>query len=260
MQLVERRIGLLFAVFLARARRSARPRPPGSASSRPARSSAPRSTQQEADIEIPARRGSIADANGIDLARLRAGVGHRRHAVPDRRRDEGRRPARAADRRARGRAAAQAREPRRPSSTSRAACRPRRPTAPTSSRSQGIEFIPRYTRDYPRDWIGLAAARQHRHRRAGPRRARVHARQAAARHRRRAPAGQGRDGQPDRDARHEAGRARRRRPPHARRQPPGPRRGGAQRGRRDVEAQGRDRDRDGPATAARSSRSPTGRA
>ena len=179
---------------------------------------------------------------------LRARGRHRRHPVPGQGRDQGRARARAADRRARGHAAAQARAPRhrvrlpRPrhprrasadkaaearrsragvhpalhAATTRATGRPRSCSAASGTDGQGLGGL-----EYSLD-------------------------QQLTRHRRRAPAGQGRDGRADRDARHQAGPARPQRPPDARRQPPGPGRGGAQRGRQDVAAQGRDRDRDGP--------------
>ena len=100
MQLIERRIGLLFAVFLLAAGdrrhqgRLARRRQGAT------RSSARRSTQQEADIAIPAQRGSITDANGTDLAVSEPAVDIAATPLPDRRRDEGRGAARAADRHA----------------------------------------------------------------------------------------------------------------------------------------------------------------
>ena len=98
---------------------------------------------------------------------------------------------------------------------------------------------------------GLAAARQRRHRREGPVRARVRARPPAARRRRRAQARQGRAGRRDRAARrrpHAAGRGRQ---AHARRQHPGRGRAGARPGRAGVEAQGRHRARDEPAGRVR---------
>ena len=47
-------------------------------------------TQQKATIDVPARRGSITDRNGDELAVSAAGAERRRHPVPDRRPAEGR--------------------------------------------------------------------------------------------------------------------------------------------------------------------------
>ena len=67
MQLVERRIGLLFAVFLlALAIGATKAAWLGVVKAGALKRAAV--TQQEADIEIPARRGSITDVNGTDLA------------------------------------------------------------------------------------------------------------------------------------------------------------------------------------------------
>ena len=67
MQLVERRIGLLFAVFLlALAIGATKAAWLGVVKAGPLKRAAV--IQQEADVEIPARRGSITDVNGNDLA------------------------------------------------------------------------------------------------------------------------------------------------------------------------------------------------
>jgi cell division protein FtsI (penicillin-binding protein 3) len=66
-QLVERRIGLLFAVFLlALAIGATKAAWLGVVKAGPLKRAAV--TQQEADIEIPARRGTISDVHGNDLA------------------------------------------------------------------------------------------------------------------------------------------------------------------------------------------------
>jgi cell division protein FtsI (penicillin-binding protein 3) len=66
-QLVERRIGLLFAVFLlALAIGATKAAWLGVVKAGPLKRAAV--IQQEADVEIPARRGSITDVNGNDLA------------------------------------------------------------------------------------------------------------------------------------------------------------------------------------------------
>jgi cell division protein FtsI/penicillin-binding protein 2 len=66
-QLVERRIGLLFAVFLlALAIGATKAAWLGVVKAGPLKRAAV--IQQEADVEIPARRGSISDVNGNDLA------------------------------------------------------------------------------------------------------------------------------------------------------------------------------------------------
>ena len=76
MQLVQRRIGLLFAGFLVLLAGAAiKASWLGVVRSGDLKRAAV--TQQEADIPIPAQRGAIADANGIDLARLAAGGRHR---------------------------------------------------------------------------------------------------------------------------------------------------------------------------------------
>ena len=67
MQLIERRIGLLFAVFLLALAIGATKAAWLGVVKAPALKRAA-VTQQEADIVIPAQRGSITDAHGTDLA------------------------------------------------------------------------------------------------------------------------------------------------------------------------------------------------
>ena len=67
MGLIERRIGLLFAVFLGMlVLAGARAGWLGIVRANSLQSAA--ATQQKADIVVPARRGTITDANGIELA------------------------------------------------------------------------------------------------------------------------------------------------------------------------------------------------
>ena len=189
--------------------RSARPRPPGSAWSRRTRSSAPPSVQQEADIDDPGRRGSITDVNGIDLGGLRARGGHRRDAVPDQGRDEGRGRARPDDRR-RARTTLLRKLARR---DTRFVYLGRGIPADKADKAQklkipGLEFIPRYRRDYPRDWTASQLLGSVGTDGKGLGGLEYSLDKQLTRHRRRAPAGQGRDGRADRDARHQAGPAR----------------------------------------------------
>ena len=66
--LTERRIGLLFAIFLALLLIAASRARCGSAASRATSLQAVASTQQVDELEVPARRGAITDRNGIELA------------------------------------------------------------------------------------------------------------------------------------------------------------------------------------------------
>ncbi len=68
MKLIERRIGLLFAVFLSLLVIGGVQGRAGSASSRPGTLKQAAATQQEADLIVPARRGAITDRNGTELA------------------------------------------------------------------------------------------------------------------------------------------------------------------------------------------------
>ena len=111
-QLVERRIGLLFAVFLARRSAIGAIKAAWLGVVKAGALKRAAVTQQEADIEIPARRGAITDVNGIDLAVSEPAVDIAATPYLVDGRDQGRGAARAADRRRRGQAAAQARAPR----------------------------------------------------------------------------------------------------------------------------------------------------
>ena len=247
-QLVERRIGLLFAVFLARCSRSARPRPPGSASSRPASLKRAAVSQQEADIEIPARRGSITDANGIDLAVSEPAmdIAATPYLIKDATKAAA--PARAADRRRRGHAAAQAGAAATPaSSTSAAASPPTKADQAREARDPRAGVHPALPPRLPArldgrrscsaasgtDGQGLGGLEYTLNKQLsgtdGERRLVKDAMGEPIEMRDTKPVQPGHDG-----------------PAHARREPAGPGRGGAQRGRQDVAAQGRDRDRDGP--------------
>ena len=150
-QLIERRIGLLFAVFLLALAIGATKAAWLGVVKAPALKRAA-VTQQEADIAIPAQRGSITDVNGTDLAVSEPAVdiAATPYLIDDATKVAA--PARAADRRARGRAAAQAREPHRASSTSARGIPAAKSDRAAKLKIEGIEFIPRYKRDYPRDW------------------------------------------------------------------------------------------------------------
>ena len=200
--LIERRIGLLFAVFLGmlaagrRARRLARRR---------ARGHAPVGRRDPAEGRHRRARPARHDhRRERDRARgLQAGPDDRRHAVPDRRPGRGRRAARADPARARGRAAAQARParhrlrlPRPPRPDRRARC------ARSELRAiEGLEFIPEYSREYPRDWMASQLLGNVGTDGDGPLRARVPPRRPPARPRRRAPARPRRARRHDRAAR-----------------------------------------------------------
>ena len=100
MRLIERRIGFLFAVFLALLLIGGlKAAWLGVVKAGTLKHAA--ATQQKADIIVPARRGTILDRGGIELAVSQPAVLDRRHAVPD---QGSRRPRRAA-----GAAAGQAR-------------------------------------------------------------------------------------------------------------------------------------------------------
>ena len=150
MQLVERRIGLLFAVFLLALAIGATKAAWLGVVKAPALKRAA-VTQQEADIEIPARRGSITDVNGIDLAvsEPAADVAATPYLIDDA-----------------TKVAAQL-SPllgvpedellRKLASRENFVYLVRGVPAAKSDRAaklkiEGIEIIPRYKRDYPRDW------------------------------------------------------------------------------------------------------------
>lgn len=150
MQLVERRIGLLFALFLAALAVGATKAAWLGVVKAPALQRAA-ATQQEADIVIPARRGSITDVHGTDLAvsepanditaipyLIDDATKVARQLSPLIGVDEDELLRKLASRTtftylARGVPA---------SKSDRA----------KKLRIEGIEFIPRYKRDYPRDW------------------------------------------------------------------------------------------------------------
>jgi cell division protein FtsI/penicillin-binding protein 2 len=149
-QLIERRIGLLFAVFLLALAIGATKAAWLGVVKAPALKRAA-VTQQEADILIPAQRGSITDVNGTDLAvsEPAADVAATPYLIDDATKvaaqlapligkPEDELLRKLASREnfvylARGVPAAKA---------DRAA----------KLKIEGIEFIPRYKRDYPRDW------------------------------------------------------------------------------------------------------------
>ena len=244
MQLVERRIGLLFAVFLlALAIGATKAAWLGVVKAGPLKRAAV--IQQEADVEIPARRGSITDVNGNDLAVSEPAVdiAATTYLIKD--------VTKAARQLAPLIGVGEDVLLRKLAKRSGFVYLGRAIPAAKADQIQKLEdpragVHPALQALLPARLDGLAAARLDRHRRPGPRRAGGLAREAAHRHRRRAQAGQGRDGRADRDARRQARPPRPQRPPDARLQHPGPRRAGAQRGRQDVEAQGRDRAGHGP--------------
>ena len=152
MGLVERRIGLLFAVFLGMLLLAgARAGWLGIVRANSLQSAA--ATQQKADIVVPARRGTITRRQRDRARDLQARADDRRDAVPDRRPGEGRRQL--------------ARILRRPEDEllRKLARRDtgfvyiaRRVPTKRALRAQelgveGLEFIPEYSREYPRDWM-----------------------------------------------------------------------------------------------------------
>ena len=150
--LIERRIGLLFAVFLGMlVLAGARAGWLGIVRASTLRSAA--ATQQKADIVVPARRGTISDANGIELAISKpaqtiaatpylidkpaevAAQLSRILAVPE---DE---LLRKLVRRDTGFVYLARRVP------------TRRALRAQKLHIEGLEFIPEYSREYPRDWM-----------------------------------------------------------------------------------------------------------
>ncbi len=150
--LIERRIGLLFAVFLGMlVLAGARAGWLGIVRANTLRSAA--ATQQKADIVVPARRGTISDANGIELAISKpaqtiaatpylidkpaevAAQLSRILAVPE---DE---LLRKLVRRDTGFVYLARRVP------------TRRALRAQKLHIEGLEFIPEYSREYPRDWM-----------------------------------------------------------------------------------------------------------
>jgi cell division protein FtsI (penicillin-binding protein 3) len=150
--LVERRIGLLFAVFLGMlVLAGARAGWLGIVRASSLQSAA--ATQQKADIVVPARRGTITDANGIELAISKPAqtIAATPYLIDD--------PARVAHR--------LARILRRPEDEllRKLARRDtgfvyiaRKVPLKRALRAQeldveGLQFIPEYSREYPRDWM-----------------------------------------------------------------------------------------------------------
>ena len=202
MGLVERRIGLLFAVFLAMLLLAGgRAGWLGLVEGRDAQAAA--ATQQVSDIAVPARRGTIMDRNGVELAVSRPAVTIA--ATPYLVEDPAKVAARLAPllRRHEDDLLRRARPPRhglrlpRPPRAAR-----RAPARCEQLGLEGLEFIPEFRREYPRTLDGVAGARQRRRRGARPGRPGVPLRRRPRRARRRAPAGQGRARRPDRAARH----------------------------------------------------------
>ena len=193
---------------------------------------------------------------------LPAGADDRRDAVPDQGPDQGgRASSRRVLRRARGRARSSSSRGATPaSSTSPAACPMRRALRAQKLGIEGLEFIPEFSREYPRDWMAsqlLGNVGTEGHGLSGLEYGLDKQLRGRDGERRLVRDALGDTIELREDAAHRAGRGR---PPDARRQHPGPHRGGAGRGRRAVAAEGRDRARHGPARRRASSRSPTGRA
>jgi cell division protein FtsI (penicillin-binding protein 3) len=151
-QLVERRIGLLFAVFLALLGVGAfKAVWLGVVKADGLQRAAV--TQQEADIEIPARRGSISDAKGIDLAVSEPAVDIA--ATPYLVQDATRAAARLAPLIGRPEDGLLRQLARRDTGFVYLG---RGVPAARADRAEklgiaGLEFIPRYRRGYPRDWM-----------------------------------------------------------------------------------------------------------
>jgi cell division protein FtsI (penicillin-binding protein 3) len=150
--LVERRIGLLFAVFLGMlVLAGARAGWLGIVRANSLQSAA--ATQQEADIVVPARRGTITDANGIELAISKpaqtiaatpyliddpAKVAHQLARILRRPEDE---LLRKLARRDTGFVYIARRVPL------------RRAVRAQELEVEGLQFIPEYSREYPRGWM-----------------------------------------------------------------------------------------------------------
>ena len=245
-RLIERRIGLLFAVFLVMlALAGLRAGWLGVVRADALRKVA--ATQQTAKVTVPAERGAITDRNGIELAVSQPAttVAVTPYLIKD--------PAKVA--------AKLARPLRTPEDEILQAAhaprhrlrlpRPPRPRHPRAARradeDRGARVHPRAPPHLPARLPRLPADRRRRlrgHRPVGPR---VLARRQAARPRRRAPPGQGRARRGDRAARDAPDQARLPDHPHDRRGDPGQGRGGARGRRRDVAPARRHGDRHGPA-------------
>ena len=153
----------------APARRSPRCAPPGSARSRPARSATAPLTQQVEDMTVPARRGTITDRNGLELAVSEDAVTVFANPFLIDEPGAGGGPARAAAGRARGRAAGEA-EPTatRASSTCAASSTSTRATRSRSSSIEGIGTVVEPKRTYPQGALAVAGAGRGRHRQQRP--------------------------------------------------------------------------------------------
>ena len=205
--LIERRIGLLFAVFLGMlVLAGARAGWLGIVRANTLQSAA--ATQQKADIVVPARRGTISDANGIELAVSKPAqtIAATPYLIDEPGR--GRRAARDDPAPARGRAAAQARAARHRLRLPRPPRADQARAARAEAERRGAPVHPGVQPRVPARLDGLAAARQRRHRRHRPLRAGVPPRRTPRRPRRRAPAGPRRARRHDRAARGAAHRAR----------------------------------------------------
>ena len=151
--LIERRIGLLFAVFLGMlVLAGARAGWLGIVRADALQSAA--ATQQKAKIEVPARRGTISDANGIELAISKPAqtIAATPYLIDEP--ADGRRQARA------GSCAVPEDEllrklVRRDTGFVYLARRVPTKRAQRAQRLhvEGLEFIPEYSREYPRDWM-----------------------------------------------------------------------------------------------------------
>ena len=152
MGLIERRIGLLFAVFLAMLLfAGARAGWLGVVRANALKEAA--ATQQKDDIIVPARRGTITDANGIELAvsQPAQSIAATPYLVKD--------PAEVAAKLARVLGANEdellKQLVRRDTGFVYLARKvpTRRAMRAQKLRIEGLEFIPEYSREYPRDWM-----------------------------------------------------------------------------------------------------------
>jgi cell division protein FtsI/penicillin-binding protein 2 len=150
--LIERRIGLLFAVFLGMlVLAGARAGWLGIVRANALQSAA--ATQQKANIEVPARRGTISDANGIELAISEPAdtIAATPYLVDE--------PARVAARLARILRLPEdellRKLARRDTGFVYLARRVPTKRAQRAQRLhvEGLQFIPEYSREYPRDWM-----------------------------------------------------------------------------------------------------------
>ncbi len=150
MQLVERRIGLLFAIFLLALGVGAAKAAWLGVVRAPALQRAA-ATQQEADITIPARRGSITDINGVDLAvsEPAADIAATPYLIDD--------ATKVAEQLSPLLGVPEHELLRKLASRTTFTYLARAVPASKADKAaklkiEGIEFIPRYKRDYPRDW------------------------------------------------------------------------------------------------------------